>query len=120
MLGRARNSRRRLPYLVFLALVVLSAASLSQCKMVDEQLTGVANPFRTSPDKCIQECQKDNDKALREEDKVHSTNVQLCRGDASCLALEQIRHENRVAQIAAQLETCVNSCHHQGAGTGGR
>jgi len=117
---RARKVRSRWSSLAFLALVVLTAATLSQCKMVDERLTGVASPFANQPQKCIQECNKDSDKALREEDKVHSTQVQLCRGDATCLALEQIRHENRIAEIANQLQACLNSCHHQGAGEGGR
>lgn len=117
---RARNVGRRWSSLAFLALVVLTAATLSQCKMVDERLTGVASPFKDQPEKCMQECNKDSDKALREEDKVHTTNVKLCNGDATCLALEQIRHVNRIAEIGSQLQACLNGCHHQGAGEGGR
>ncbi len=117
---RARNVRPRWSSLAFLALVVLTAATLSQCKMVDERLTGVASPFKDQPTKCMQQCNKDSDRALREEDRIHVANVLACAGDATCLALEQIRHENRIAEIGVQLQTCLNGCHHQGAGEGGR
>jgi len=62
---RARNVRPRWSSLAFLALVVLTAATLSQCKMVDERLTGVASPFKDQPTKCMQQCNKDSDRALR-------------------------------------------------------
>lgn len=116
----ARNVRRRSQSLAVLALVVLSALTLSQCKMVDERLTGVANPFKSGPEKCIQDCDKESDRELRQESALYMANVAMCHGDATCLALEQIRHENRVAQIAQERETCLNGCHHQGAGIGGR
>jgi hypothetical protein len=118
--GRARNVRRRWSSLAFLALVVLTAATLSQCKMVDERLTGVASPFKDQPAKCMQSCQKESDQELRDEAREHTEKVLECNGDATCLALEQIRHENRIAEIGSQLQTCLNGCHHQGAGEGGR
>ena len=117
---RAKPARAtRLSCLAVLAVAFVAALTLSQCKLVDERLTGVANPFRSEPERCMQGCDRDADKALRDESKDHSRNVSACNGDASCLALEQIRHENRVAEIEQQRQSCQNDCHHQGSGFGG-
>ncbi len=47
-------------------------------------------------------------------------NVKSCAGDSICLALEDIRHEQAVTRIQTARQDCINSCHHQGGGTGGR
>jgi hypothetical protein len=115
-----RTARRRLPYLALALVAIISAAMLSQCKIVDERLTGVANPFQGNPASCISDCAQAGAQALREESDLHTRNVKSCADDPTCLALEEARHEQAIAQINSDREQCKNNCHHQGFGSGGR
>ena len=120
-LDRRFARSRRGSALAVLGVVLAAAAmlSLSQCRSVDERLTGVAMD-KGHPDKCFQECNKDFDKGMKEEDKLHDKNVKACRRDPVCLALEQARHDAAVDQLKVGLRQCEQGCHHQGRGGGGR
>lgn len=117
---QGRTARRRLPYLALVLVALIAAVGLSQCKLVDERLTGVANPFGLQPEKCMQSCAQDAAARVRAEADLHSHNVRACHGDPACIALEQVRHQNVIQQINSDRQACFNDCHHQGSGTGGR
>jgi len=117
---QGRTARRRLPYLALVLVALIATVGLSQCKLVDERLTGVANPFGLEPEKCMEQCAQDAAARLRAEAAVHSQDVKQCHGDPSCIALEQVRHQNVIRQITSDREACLNNCHHQGSGSGGR
>ena len=117
---QGRTARRRLPYLALVLAAVLLAAGLSQCKLVDERLTGVSNPFGLQPESCMENCAKAAIAQLRAESDLHTKNVKLCHGDPGCAQAEAQRHVAVIHQINADRDACLNSCHHQGAGSGGR
>ncbi len=117
---QGRTARRRLPTLALVLVALIAAVGLSQCKLVDERLTGVANPFGLQPEVCMQQCAVDAAARVRAEADLHSHNVRACHGDAACIALEQVRHQNVILQINSDREACFNNCHHQGSGSGGR
>jgi hypothetical protein len=115
-----RTARRRLPLLGVVIIAAAVAVALGQCKLVDERLTGVSNPFKSATaSQCISQCSKDANAAIRAESELHVNNVKACAGDASCLALEEARHERAVEDIQAQRDRCKSQCHHQGGGSGG-
>jgi hypothetical protein len=101
--------------------VVLAAVTLglSQCRMVDERLTGVSLA-RLNPDKCMSICAREYGAAKKAESQLHVENVKACAGDTLCLALEETRHEQAVEQINLDRIECMSDCHHQGQGGGGR
>lgn len=114
-----RTARRRLPLLGIVLIAAVVAVALGQCKLVDERLTGVASPFKSDVGTCISQCSKTANAAIRVESDLHVSNVKACAGDASCLALEEARHERAVGDIQAQRVRCQSDCHHQGGGLGG-
>ncbi len=100
-------------------LLVTVALSLTQCRMVGEQLTGI-DLQKAHPDKCINNCVTTANQLVRQESDLHLHNVAACNQDSVCLALEGIRHEQAMDRIQMGRDQCINDCHHQGGGTGGR
>jgi hypothetical protein len=57
---------------------------------------------------------------MKVEQDLHKANVDACAGDPTCLANEEARHEAAVAAIQDARKRCIDSCHQQGGGQGGR
>ncbi len=100
-------------------LLAATALSLGQCKMVNEQLTGV-DLSASQPDRCINTCVQAFNDSIGVESDLHVANVHGCAGDSLCLALEGLRHEAAVVRIQTGRKACLDNCHHQGRGGGGR
>jgi len=97
------------------ALLVLALLLLSQCRMVNDRMVGVdVGLLRTTPAKCADQCQKNADKAVRLEARVHLTYVGACNGDPTCLADEDARHQAALQNIESQRQQCIADCHNQG------
>lgn len=71
---------------------------------------------KNKPDKCLKECNKEYDQAVREEFRLNHKNRKQCGGDTVCLALEQERHRNALDDIEDDYTQCRETCHHQGGG----
>jgi hypothetical protein len=95
------------------------ALSLSQCRTVDERLTGVTLSS-AKPGQCVANCGKAFLAAKKLEINRHKTLVAVCAGDTVCLALENIRFEQSLELLKADHRACLATCHHQGSGDGGR
>ena len=92
--------RRGTQILAFFALLGLTAVGLSQCKAVQDNLTGVsASLAKNGPGNCISACAKQYADLNRAEAELHATNVQACSGDPVCEALEEARHEEAIQSI---------------------
>jgi hypothetical protein len=111
-----RRLRRGTALLGIAVLLGTVALTLSQCKMVDERLTGV-NFGKSQPSSCLSICAHAFNDSIRAESDLHVSNVHACNSDDVCLALEEIRHEAAVNRIQAGRIACQNDCHHQGGGT---
>jgi hypothetical protein len=92
------------------------ALTLTQCRMVDERLTGVEFG-KSQPANCFATCAHAFNDSIRVESALHVANAHAC-GDAVCQAMEEIRHEAAVNRIQAGRAQCQADCHHQGGGTG--
>jgi hypothetical protein len=111
---------RRRAALVFLGVLLATVAlGLSQCKMVNENLTGVSLD-RQKPDQCIAKCSKTLAQRIEVAGKVHVSHLRDCAGDPVCIALENARYEAVLQQLYANYRDCLGNCHHQGSGGGGR
>lgn len=98
-------------------LLAVIALSLSQCRMVDERLTGVAvGPAKA--ENCMNRCAKVWNDSMRVENSLHVENVRACMGDSICLALENARWAEVAARLDASRLACQNDCRHQGSGGG--
>jgi hypothetical protein len=113
--------RRGASLLALTGLLGFTAVSLSNCRAVEDNLTGVrASIARGGPGSCISTCAKAYADSNRAESEVHVPNIQACGGEPVCEALEYARHEAAVARISAGRERCFNDCRYQGGGTGGQ
>ncbi len=118
---RSRITIRRVASFAGLAAVLsLVALGLSQCRIVDDRLTGIrVQSLRGSSASCIAQCQSAANQAVRSESQLHTTNVKACNRDPACLAAEEARHEAALASIGAARRACMDGCHQQGRGQGG-
>jgi hypothetical protein len=109
--------RRVSLYGVLLLILGFATVSLTQCTMTDDNVTGISlADAKSKPDKCLKECGKAYDKATKEEFRINHKNRKKCDGDPVCLALEQERHRDALAEIEADYTNCRGECHHQGGG----
>ena len=117
-LASHRVLRRASIFGALLALLGLAAVSLTQCTMVNDNVTGMS--FSTAKaDKCLKDCKKDFDRATHDEFKLNQRNRRECGGEAVCLALEAQRHRDALIDIERAYANCRAECHHQG-GSGSR
>ncbi len=107
------------------ALIVLGVAlvavslSLSQCRMVGDQLTGIS-VTQAKAGNCLNTCAKVWNDSVRVENQLHVDNVHFCVGDPVCLAVENARWAEVSDRLAAGRLACQQDCQHQGSGGGGR
>ncbi len=116
----ARTARRLLAYFAILVVAGVTALVLSQCKLVDERLTGVATPLKGAPTDCFANCAHAANDLIRAESQRHVDAIHACNGDAACEAAEEIVHENNVNTIQNGRAACESQCHQDGSGAGGR
>ena len=114
-LASHRVLRRASIYGALLTLLGLASLSLTQCTMIDDNLTGVSLSTAKA-DKCLKDCKHTFDAATREEFRLNKRNRRECDNSLVCLAVEAERHREALAVIEAEYEACRADCHHQGGG----
>ena len=116
---RFRSPRKFFLSTILIAAVVALAGSLTQCRMVTDNLVGV-HPTQSAADagSCFSACAHTANDKLRDENALHKENMKTCGGDPGCLATEEQRHEDEVALIQAGRKQFQAECHHQGGGYG--
>lgn len=118
---RLPRLRRGASFLAFFALLGFTAVGLSQCRAVQDNLTGVsAGLARGGPGSCISQCANAYADSNRAESEIHVQNVQACGGDPVCEALEEARHEAAVYRISEGRKACMDECRYQSGGFGGQ
>lgn len=110
-----------------IALLVVAAAAmtllLSQCRMVSDAVVGpgaAVSAQARQPQDCMRACQDAFKTGQDAEQALHKANVKACNSDSTCLANEEARHEAAMTQLSVDRKNCLDGCHHQGGGTGGR
>jgi len=115
---------RRARAVLLLAAGILIALTVSQCRMVDDRVLApsvelsASNSSRSGA--CVTACSRTYADAMQAESALHTAAVQTCAGNPDCLLNESNRHEAAVARITANRKACMDNCHHQGGGSGGR
>ena len=115
---------RRVRAVLLLAAGILIALTVSQCRMVDDRVLAPSVELSASSSSrsgaCVTACARTHADAMQAEADLHTAAVQSCNGNPDCLLAESNRHETAVARIVASRTACMNNCHHQGGGSGGR
>lgn len=113
--------RRALSLLSLAALLGVTSVTLTQCRAVEDNLTGVsASLARGGPGNCLSRCAQEYADMQREEQETHLANMAACEGDPVCIALEKARNTEAKEAIRVGREECFDDCHYQSGGSGGR
>jgi hypothetical protein len=99
------------------------AVFVSQCRLVDDNVlapTGLPGSASNQSGNCISTCARAYADSMKVEAALHVSNVRACNGNAACSAVESTRHVTAVHRISNGRKECMDACHHQGGGTGGR
>src|SRR5262245_2647471 len=104
-LARLRVLRRAAILGGFAALLVLTVIGLSQCTMVQDNITGV-DMASVGPGQCISQCAHDFGDSNRAEMDRYQLARTACHKDDVCLALEKARHDQAQERIKAWFANC--------------
>ena len=99
------------------------AVLVSQCRLVDDKVlspAGLPGSANNQSGNCISTCARAYADSNKVESRLHVANVHACNGNAACLATESARHVTAVHRISNGRRACIDACHHQGGGSGGR
>jgi hypothetical protein len=96
---------------------LLAGLLLAQCRSVTDNVLGRMS-VAAKAESCITDCADRANELIRIESQTHTSNVKACKGNPSCLAAEESRHEAAVKQIQDGRKRCQSGCHHQGGGKG--
>ena len=99
-----------------LVLCAITMASLTQCIVVPDTVTGLR--AKHGAGRCIAECKDRYEDSLDVEKELHEQNEEACNEDPTCLAREDARHEAAKRRIKQGRRQCQDECHHQGGGNG--
>jgi hypothetical protein len=129
--------RRGFAFVALAALLGLSVVGLSQCRMVDDTVTGVelqGNTGLNARSDCVHQC-NDKYKACRKaEDARHKAALRACddgennndnnnnddSGEKACKKAEKRLHKENKAACREAMQDCKRNCYNEGAGIGGR
>lgn len=100
------------------------AILVSQCRMVDDSVLGPADGLSASASSrsgnCISACARAYADSMKVEAALFVENMQACDGMLECMDAEGARHAAAIQRIQTGRKQCMDNCHHQGGGTGGR
>jgi hypothetical protein len=129
---RFNSAIRRSPRILSLSILLgVAVASLTQCRMITDNLAGVkAGSFETSTrenSECRDRCHRRFESCVRTEGKRHRSALEGCdalSGDQErqdCRQLENGRHRAALQECRREKEQCRRECrYHEGGGDAGR
>lgn len=136
--------RRGFAFVALAALLGLSVVGLSQCRMVDDSVTGVDLQAESSVhgrNSCVHECIKDFKACLRAEKARHKAALKACGGDDDddgsgsgsgsgdggggsasdqCRKEENLLHKIKLLECFKAFKDCKANCYNEGSGNGGQ
>lgn len=114
---RHRPAFRLAARLALLLALVAASFTLTHCRNVGDDLTGV-DLFKRK-NECLADCQAEFQARNQAEDRLHEQNLAACGNNSTCRNAENARHEAAENASKAQRDACFNSCHQQGGGSSG-
>jgi hypothetical protein len=127
---RTPRLRRELTFIALTGVLGLSALGLSQCRLMDDTVTGVNlksnGSYSTSRGECEKDCNEAFKDCLKAEDKLNKSRLRECDElsepqRSACRTAEAARH-TAAEQACTELKlACKRACgYREGSGDGGR
>ena len=120
---RSRVAHVRPHRLFLLALLGATSLAVTQCRVVDDTVTGVdirATSRLRPSGACLHGCAATIGKARRDEHARHRAALSACGRDPVCKKLEQRRHRDVLRRLARLAMACRHECYDEGQVIGGR
>ena len=115
--------RRGFKTLALTAMLGFAVVGLSQCRMVEDTLTGVelnSQDGVNARSECVQKCNDKYKAAQRAEDARYEAALRACGTNRTCKAAEKANHKANDQQIVKDMQECKRTCYNEGSGGGGR
>lgn len=109
--------------LIALATVLgLTAITLTQCRMLKDNVTGISMTAATLSGKsrCAHDCNESYEAAMRAEQARHRQALRACGCDRGCREAENRLNDKNEDKIKDARRDCKKSCYNEGGGHGGR
>lgn len=101
----------------------LVAVGLSQCRFVNDTVTGLDLKSATglsAKSECVRSCNDAYKDAMKQETERHKTAMKACGKDKDCKHAEDALFKTNKSQIRDAKKLCKGGCYNEGGGTGGR
>jgi len=123
--------RRGFAFVALAAVLGLSALGLTQCRMVDDTVTGVDvrsnDTFKGGHgrshgrSRCVHRCNEAYKQCKRAEDARYKKALRDCGWNYQCRKNEKKKHNDALKNCVREMQRCKKNCrYHEGAGTAGR
>ena len=115
--------RRGFAFVALAAVLGLAAVGLSQCRMVNDNVTGVdlrsGNGQLSARSACVKQCNEKFKACKRNEEARHKAAKKACGSDSACRKAEERTHHDNLKACEAAKNLCKKSCYNEGAGNAG-
>ena len=115
--------RRGFAFVALAAVLGLAAVGITQCRMVNDNVTGVdlraGAGTLSGRSSCVHHCNDLYKACLRGEESRYKSAKRACGSDFSCKKAEQRLHRDNIKACENSKKQCKKSCYNEGAGNAG-
>ena len=115
--------RRGFAFVALAAVLGLSALGLTQCRMVNDNVTGVdlraGNGQLSHRSSCSRRCNDQFKSCIRAEEARYKAAKRACNWNYACKKAEDRRHRDNIKACENAKKQCKKSCYNEGAGNTG-
>ena len=117
--------RRGFAFVALAAVLGLAAVGLTQCRMVNDNVTGVdlrsGSGTLSARSACVKQCNEKFKACIKAEQARHKAAIKACGSHNSpCKKAELNLHKANQLSCVRQMQECKRTCYNEGAGVGGR
>ena len=113
--------RRGFAFVALAAVLGLAAVGITQCRMVNDNVTGVdlraGAGTLSGRSSCVHRCNDSFKACLRSEEARHKAAKRACN-DSACKKAEDRTHRDNIKACENAKKQCKKSCYNEGAGSG--
>jgi len=117
------STHRFLKVIGMAAVLGLAIVGLSQCRFVDDSVTGLDLKSATglsAKSDCVRSCNEFYKDAMQAENERHKLAKDACGNDKACKDAEEALFKQNKSAIKDAKKVCKGGCYNEGGGEAGR
>jgi len=116
--------RRGFAFVALAAVLGLTAVGLTQCRMVNDNVTGVdlrsGNGTLSARSACVKQCNEKFKTCQKNEEARHKAAKKACGShNSACKKAEEQKHNTNLKACESAKKQCKAGCYNEGAGNAG-